>query len=295
MKLSRKRTRGRVFSASLFPKPHLNSALPAVTVQIDGVRCTALVDTGCTQTLVHKSCCQTWKKKQVPLLVVGGSLSMCCGESVVQIGIDNGPSVTVRGLVVDGDLLGYDLLLGLNAIRQLGGMAMSDTSEVRFPQRERLMRAAINLDEPDFHTDYDEAKHVWTASWKWSSDQPPVSLKNRLSEYPTPKRLQGEYEWELQAWIKNGRVIPYLESELGPPKGLIPLMAILQENKQKVWPVMDYCELNEHVNAYTANADVCAQTMREWRQQGPKAAIVDSVCVYWWIFWHPVWESKGAD
>ena len=52
-------------------------------------------------------------------------------------------------------------------------------------------------------------------------------------------------------------------------------MAILQESKQKIRPVMDYRELNEHVNAYTVNADVCAQTMQEWRQQGPKAAIVD--------------------
>ena len=93
----------------------------------------------------------------------------------------------------------------------------------------------------------------------------PVSQKNRLSEYPTPKRLQGEYEQELLAWIQNGWLIPYPESELGPPKGLIPLMAILQENKQQVWPVMDYRKLNEHVNACTANADVCAQTMREWR------------------------------
>ena len=112
---------------------------------------------------------------------------MCCGESVVQIGIGNGPSVAVRALVVDGDLLGYDLLLGLNVIRQLGGIAMSDTSEVRFPQHERLMCAAITHDKPDFHTEYDEAKRVWTASWKWSGDQLPISLKNRLSEYPTPK------------------------------------------------------------------------------------------------------------
>ena len=79
----------------------------------------------------------------------------------------------------------------------------------------------------------------------------------------------------MQAWIQNGWLIPYPESELGPPKGLIPLMAILQESKQKVRPVMDSRELNEHVNAYTANADVYAQTMREWQQQGPKAAIVD--------------------
>ena len=194
---------------------------------------------------------------------------------MVQIGNGNEPSVTVQALVVDRYLLGYDLLLGLNAIRQLGGMAMFDTGEVRFPQHERLMCAVITLDEPDFHAEYDEAKRVWTTSWKWSGNQSPMSLKNRLSEYPTPKRLQGEYEQEWQAWIQNGWLIPYPESELGPPKGLIPLMPILQENKQKVQPVMDYRELNEHVNAYTANADACAQTMREWRQQGPKAAIVD--------------------
>ena len=107
---------------------------------------------------------------------------MCCGESVVQIGIGNGPSVAVRALA----LFGYDLLLGLNAIRQLGGMTMSATGEVKFPQRERLMCAAITLDEPDFHAEYDEAKRVLTASWKWSGYQPPVSLKNRLSEYPCP-------------------------------------------------------------------------------------------------------------
>ena len=126
---------------------------------------------------------------------------------------------------------------------------MSATGEVKFPQRERLMCAAITLDEPDFHAKYNETKHVWTASWKWAGDQPPVSLKNRLSEYPAPKRLRGEYERELLAWIQNGWLIPYPESELGPPKGLIPLMAILQESKQKVRPVMDYRELNEHVNA----------------------------------------------
>ena len=171
---------------SLLPKPHLNGTLPTVTVQIDGVRRTALVDTGYTQTLVRKPCCQTWEKKQVPLLVIGGSSSMCCGESVVQIGISNGPSVTVQALVVDGDLLGFDLLLGLNAIRQLGGMAMSDTSEVRFPQRKRLMCAAITLDEPDFHGEYDEAKRVWTASWKWSGDQPPVSLKEQALRISYP-------------------------------------------------------------------------------------------------------------
>ena len=47
---------------------------------------------------------------------------------------------------------------------------------------------------------------------------------------------------------------------------------------------MDYRELNEHVNAYTANVDVCAKTIREWRQQGPKAAIVDLHRAYLQIY-----------
>ena len=38
---------------------------------------------------------------------------------------------------------------------------------------------------------------------------------------------------------------------------------------------MDYCELNEHVDAYTTSADVCARKLREWRQQGIKVAMLD--------------------
>ena len=192
-------------------------------------------------------CCQTCESKEVTVLTVGGSSWICCGESVVRIGIGNEPPVAVRTLVVDKELLGYDLLLGLDVIRQLGGMAMSGICKVKFPQHETLICAAITLDGPDFHTEYDEGKRIWTASWKWSCDQLPVFLKNRLSEYPTPKLLQGEYKQELQAWIQNGCLILYPGDTLGPLKGLIPRMAIVQENKQKVRPVMDYREFNEHL------------------------------------------------
>ena len=34
-------------------------------------------------------------------------------------------------------------------------------------------------------------------------------------------------------------------------------MAMLQKNKQKVHPVMDYQELNQYVDAHTANAEIC--------------------------------------
>ena len=117
-----------------------------------------LVDTDCTETLLCKLCCQTWERKEVPMLTVGRSSLICCGESVVRIGIGTGPPVAVRTLVVGRELLGYDLLLGLDAITQLGWMAMSGTGEVRFPQHRTLICAAIILEEPDFHAEYDESK-----------------------------------------------------------------------------------------------------------------------------------------
>ena len=52
-------------------------------------------------------------------------------------------------------------------------------------------------------------------------------------------------------------------------------MAIVQQNKDKVRPVMDFSELNSRVAAFTANADVCADKIREWRRLGTNVAIVD--------------------
>ena len=74
-------------------------------------------------------------------------------------------------------------------------------------------------------------------------------------------------------------LIPYQEDELGPPKGLILLMAIVLENKPKVHSVMDYCELNEHVDMYMAGADVCVHKLREgW--QGLDVAVLDLCPAY---------------
>ena len=65
--------------------------------------------------------------------------------------------------------------------------------------------------------------------------------------------------------------MPYSEEELGPPKGLIPLTAVVQ----KVHLVLDYRELYGFVDAFIANAEVCMQKLREWRQQGINMSLLD--------------------
>ncbi|KFD56737.1 hypothetical protein M513_02414 [Trichuris suis] len=69
--------------------------------------------------------------------------------------------------------------------------------------------------------------------------------------------------------------MPYDESKYGPAKGLIPLMAVVQRSKKKVRPVMDFRELNAHIEMFTAHADVCADKVRQWRRQGVNLAMVD--------------------
>ena len=55
---------------------------------------------------------------------------------------------------------------------------------------------------------------------------------------------------------------------------MLPLMAVVQANKGKVRPVLDYRELNDHVSSHTSESVICAKSIRRWRQMGSNLKIV---------------------
>ena len=134
---------------------------------------------------------------------------------------------------------------------------------------------AIEIDEPDFCASFDASEKAWTVTWKWSDDAEPHSLRNGVTEYSIPTSARLSYEAEIEEWITNGWLEPCDDEKLGSAKWLITLTAIVQQNKDRVRPVMDFRELNSHVDTFTANADVCADKIREWRRLGTNVAIVD--------------------
>ena len=83
-------------------------------------------------------------------------------------------------------------------------------------------------------------------------------------------------------------------------KGLIPLMAELQQNKTKVHPVMDYRELNHHVDAFIANVDICAAKPCKWQQRGANVSLLDLRRSYFqirvhetlWPYWTVMIDGK---
>jgi hypothetical protein len=66
-----------------------------------------------------------------------------------------------------------------------------------------------------------------------------------------------------------------LQPFAGEPEGVIPLMAVVQANKNKVRPVMDYRELNQYVSSHTAESEVCGEKLRQWRKMGTNLKIMD--------------------
>ena len=133
----------------------------------------------------------------------------------------------------------------------------------------------LEVEAPDYLVRFDASEKIWVVSWKWSAGSGPEYLTNTAAQYNVSSDMRCQFEEELNEWVSNGWLVPYDEQRFGPPRGLIPLMAVRQRNQDKVRPVLDYRELNSYITAHTADADVCAEQLRRWRRRGDRVAIVD--------------------
>ena len=209
-----KRQRGGGISISLFLDRLNTKKLPSMKVHGDGQECTVLIDFGCSQTLVSKAVCHFWKRKSAGVLTIDGRTLNCRGYGRIKVEVGQALAVDIEVLVVDKQLLGFNLLLGIDAIKELGGVYLTESGEARFGGLNRC--AAISIDEPDFSMTYDHSNKEWTASWKWMNGRYPSELS--VQEYAVPCHARDAYENEILQWQRNRWLLPYSEEELGPPR-----------------------------------------------------------------------------
>ena len=245
---------------------------------------------------------------------VSGERYWCEGTGVVSVRLRSGESVDVNVLVVARKPLGFDFILGMNGVSSLGGVTVSSSNRVSFGVETEASGVAAaaaasgdreghdvgmaevsvavttaevsgavtaeaatveRADEKDFVVSYDEKGRKWSVQWKWCGGKGPERLQNTADEYAIPAEARQEYERQLEKWVTNQWLIPYDEHVHGEVKGTIPLMAVIQPKKDKVRPVMDFRELNTHLDPHTANADVCNEKIREWRRCGRNVSLLD--------------------
>ena len=101
-------------------------------VHVDGQECTALIKSDCSQTLVRKAECRFWKWKSAGVLTPNGRTLNCQGYGKIKVEVGQVPAVDIEALVVDKELLGFDLLLGINAIKELGGVYLHGIRQSMF-------------------------------------------------------------------------------------------------------------------------------------------------------------------
>ena len=275
-----------------------------------------MVDTGCSNSVLSPNVCKSWKKSKQYVVTVDGSQIPCVGKVTVPLSIDS-CTIRVNCLVANSIFGGIDVVVGMDVINRLGGVIVTGdrvvffntlcdngisiddvlnrsvggverVSEVNITGKSfenevntiavaGVLESEITINDVDFEVKLNGKN--WCIKWHWKDGKPP-KLKNTTDCYEstlTPE-TRVKFDEEVESWIAKGWLRPY-EGE--PGDGIIPLMAVVQANKNKVRPVMDYRELNEYVECHPGtDASACDETLRRWRRMKEPLKILDLKSAY---------------
>ena len=253
--------------------------VPVVEVTIAGNKTLALIDTGCSQSMVVRRFTDK-VSGETSVLAFDGREVRCLGYSRLSVEV-GGETVVQDVRVVESLVGGVGYVLGMDIITKLGGVTV-DGNIVKFGKSGVCAMTVCQERKPDIE-DIDFEAYFdgtgWTVRYFWNELGEP-KLKKMIGQYD--KQMGDEqrrsYEAEVERWIDEGILVPWS----GEVEGLLPLMAVEQPTKHKVRPVLDYRELNEYVSCHTGDevTDICNEKMREWRQTEGEAEIVDLKSAY---------------
>ena len=275
-----------------------------MTVIVNNKSVTALIDSGCSKTVVLKGLIKgNLLQSNEQRIVLANGDDICVGISDVELTIDN------RTMKVECSVmkyLPYDLgiLIGMDVISELGGVKINKgVIEFGVCVGEGIKKAGDNLScvtgvvpsvSLNKHNYEIEFKDNWTVKWKWK-DEAPSYLPIRHSTFKDDKSKDIATMKILEEWMKKGYLIDYDEKEMGKSIGSIPIFGILQVNKSKIRPIFDFRKLNNYVDVYSGSADICLEKLRTWRRKGSRFSMLDLSEAYMQIRVHKeMWRYQSC-
>jgi len=253
----------------------LKAPLPFVKVEVRGKLYTALIDSGCSKSVINANIISDgFSCSQVDEEVVMMNGEACSVEGLCRAMVKYDEKYVFLEFLVARVFDGCDFLLGIDFIKNIGGVRIDTNGKVS--SINELSAVSIRdrsvsdpcIEDPDFRAVFHD--NVWKVSWKWRDDKEPTQVA-KVFQFPVKESLRSEFNAEIEQWIADGWLVPYD----GVIKGTLPLLAVEQKNKGKIRPVMDYRRLNTFLSSHTAEADVCGEKLRLWRRLGKNIAIID--------------------
>ena len=213
--------------------------MPKQKIAVEGREIMALIDTGCTTTIVHTTLVGRWKGKG-EVVAFDGSRVKCRGRKTVTIDIAE-RRMRVHAIVTDRLVPGVQAIIGMDVICRLGGVTIT-CNNVRFGLAECAVTGQaprginktreerkLSIKDQDFRAEFDGER--WTVEWAWKHQAP--LLTNRVACYRNSLRggARKAFEQEVDRWIEEGILMPWTDDV---ESGILPLMAVLQTTKGKV-------------------------------------------------------------
>ena len=282
---------------------------------INGNKIPAVIDTGCSVTLISKKLIgqAQMKYSNLTLQTMNGEFFQVEGKVDLnnvrtQCGyiIERFESYVVKDLPFN-----TDLVIGLDLMRMCGiSICFSnDEYNIKFGQGTNCVYAegrdknsescdlfkranckleSNRIEDNDFEADFSNGR--WTISWKWSKEWNESMMKGcRVRKNLVDDNNISGFDTEIEQWISEGILIKHDVEEHGEIRNAIPMIAVRQVkgNIEKVRPVLDFRHLNKYIESHPGGAiPLCTDRLREWRQVGTECATLDLRKAYLQIHVH---------
>ena len=168
-------------------------------------------------------CVHSWKPVSESVKAFDGSTVNCRGSATVEFNI-RGILIELQVYVVDQLLNNVDVVLGMDAVKLLGGVSIGErgiilgvdktvdclggsANDLTHLNRNEESEILEKITDSDFEGKFDGKD--WTVKWKWISDEPP-RLRNEVTCYDkniSPNVIK-EFEKEVERWIDEGILVP---------------------------------------------------------------------------------------
>ena len=172
--------------------------MPVLLVKNNGYFRRALVDTGCTTTVVHSTVVADCRSSSSSVIAFDGNAIQCKRRGGLEITVGE-EIITVDAIIVESIVKGVDIVLGLDAITQLGGVTIHN-GMIKFGHVQFTATAcadpiseladandACSINDTDFLAKFNG--EFWTVECFWKNQMPP-----KLTNWIVQERLRRKKE-----------------------------------------------------------------------------------------------------